>query len=376
MFLVAMITLALLTTVVLSIDTGIGIGPENITIETENVTPFIWMCGHRYVFDDNVQPGRITNGGDEMVERTKNYAFEGEQIMWIVLVMDKNGVEKIGDVYVSVDDEQSTGQEIEANCNFKPDGFWSEELFWSCNARIDEEILTYEDYLEGLGNTMEVYTCLFTVETPESMQGEYWLTANVVDIDNQTESMHENEYWFFNPVIALTLDGLPLAFGNVRPGTVAYSSTILVGNDAEPSSGVMLDMFMTGTDFTDPAHSGAMCPNSNQLALTNFGYYATNGAYGTQNDLQNDPNFPAPGNSVERTRDSEGYVNIEYGNLFSPILYDNAEVIQSPLKKGPYYIGNMLSPGSEMAVTFKLGLPEPCNGDFTYGYFYFWGEAI
>ena len=29
-----------------------------------------------------------------------------------------------------------------------------------------------------------------------------------------------------------------------------------------------------------------------------------------------------------------------------------------------------------MAVTFRLALPEPCNGDFDTGQLFFWGEAI
>ena len=39
-------------------------------------------------------------------------------------------------------------------------------------------------------------------------------------------------------------------------------------------------------------------------------------------------------------------------------------------------IGNELTPGSDMALTFKLNLPEPCNGDFNTGQIYFWGEAV
>ena len=38
--------------------------------------------------------------------------------------------------------------------------------------------------------------------------------------------------------------------------------------------------------------------------------------------------------------------------------------------------GNALSPGSEMALTFRLSMPEPCVGDFSEGQIYFWGEAI
>jgi hypothetical protein len=38
--------------------------------------------------------------------------------------------------------------------------------------------------------------------------------------------------------------------------------------------------------------------------------------------------------------------------------------------------GNTLTPGAEMALIFKLDMPEPCVGDFSEGSIYFWGEAI
>src|SRR3989338_1108343 len=100
-------------------------------------------------------------------------------------------------------------------------------------------------------------------------------------------TMDENEYWFLNPVIALSVDG-DLAFEDVRPGTDSYSDTILVGNDADDGSGVMLDMFISGTDFYDSSSSGAACPTTNQLALDNFRYFVTNGAYSTATDIEFD----------------------------------------------------------------------------------------
>jgi hypothetical protein len=358
-----LVALALIMPTVLAIDTGMGIGIE---ISTEKFKPMIWMCDNRKVMDDNMEPGRITDGGDKMVERINNYAFEGEQISWKVLVLDKNGFEKIKDVYVSVGPIQGNGQYIEANCQLdkvlglgEHEGFTSrgDEIDKTCNARIDEEQID-----EALPGSMAYYTCTLTVETPESMHGEYWIAANVIDLDDQIGTFAENEYWFFNPEIALTFSGLPLKFGTVRPGTVAYSNTITVGNGAEMGSGVMLDMFVTGSDFYDPTHSGAKCPSTNQLSLDNFRYYATSGAYSTLNDNR---------------KDNEGYVDIEHGAAFNVPnpFYDHAEVIQAQ-KVGDYYTANVLAPGSEMSVTFKLALPLPCNGDFSDGSIYFWGEAI
>ena len=359
---VALLVLTVFPTV-LAVSVGTGVG---VDITTEKFPPQVWMCDNRIVADDNTEPGRISSGGQELVERINNYAFEGESIHWTVLVMDKNGIQKVKDVFATVGDVQGQGNDIEANC-VRTGGENGSKIESSCNARIQEEKLTTFD-----SRTMAYYECTLTVETPESMYGEYWVTVEAQDLDDQSGTMAENEYWFFNPVIALNING-DLAFSDVRPGTSAYSNTLLVGNDADASSGVMLDMFITGTDFYDSASSGAACPDTNKLALNAFRYFATNGAYSTTGDDQNNTG----GGSVIRNRDSEGYVNIEYGIGFnnpSP-FYNNAEILQDQ-KVGLYYTANLLAPGAEMAITFKLDLPEPCNGDFNTGSIYFWGEAI
>ncbi|RLE43546.1 hypothetical protein DRJ48_00625 [Candidatus Woesearchaeota archaeon] len=342
----------LLVPAALATSVGTGIG---VTMETEDFKPLIWLCDARKVKDDNVQTGRVSDGGEKLVERINNYAFEGEKIKWKVLVMDKNGIEKISDVFVTIGSVQGEGNDIEANCVLDHVLVKDEEIKKKCNARIGEEELEYapED------NIMAYYTCTLTVEPADSMYGEYWVTAEVEDLDGLSSTFDENEYWFFNPVIALSIDGT-VDFGVVRPGTTAYSDTLLVGNDADAGSGVMLDMFITGTDFYDPYSSGAKCPTTNQLSLKNFAYYAVNGAYSTAQDPRSD---------------AEGYVGITYGDHWDPTLYDVAEILQVQ-QVGPYYTANILAPGAEMALTFRLNLPEPCNGDFSDGQIYFWGEAI
>ncbi|MEK6881345.1 MAG: hypothetical protein AABY22_17110, partial [Nanoarchaeota archaeon] len=260
------------------------------------------------------------------------------------------------------------GNDIEVNCILDEVLSNQSKIDSSCNARIlEEELESVPD------NTAAYYTCILTVETPESMYGEYWVTVEALDNDDLSGTMDENEYWFFNPVIALSIDG-DLTFEEVRPGTQSYSDTLLVGNDADDTSGVMLDMFISGTDFYDSSSSGAKCPTTNQLSLSNFRYFATNGAYSTSGDDQTDS---VAGDAIQRNRDSEGYVNIDYGIGFNNPnpFYDNMEILQDQ-KVGPYYTANLLAPGAEMAVTFKLALPEPCNGDFDTGSIYFWGEAI
>jgi len=371
---------------VLATSVGTGIG---LDITPEESPVWIWGCDARTVLDDTLQGGRNTSAGVYMGERVHNYAFEGEQIQWEVLVMDKNKIEQVTDVVGTLGTTQGVGNDIEVEC---VETTLPTTVPAPCNARILEEDLTGDT--DSL--TQAYYTCTLTVETSNSMQGEYFITVEAISVDSSA-IMAENEYWFLNPVIALTVDG-DLEFTDVRPGTIAYSNTLLVGNDAEEGSGVMLDMFISGTDFYDPASSGARCPVTNRLKLgdqtltssdngeadatavaddvcaINLGgtetgdqlcYHASQGAYSTSTDVR---------------ADAEGYVPIEYGDEWALDFYNDAEIIATPALTTyntiDYFSGNILSPGSELAITFKLGLPEPCVGDFSDGDIYFWGEAI
>jgi hypothetical protein len=406
--------------VVLATDVGIGITPD---IGTEDFEPLVWGCDSRVVYDDNTEPGRITAGGEgvctdsagtpvaafannqadclaagscttiggqtteaaclaasgaftllvlpntftatQMTEREHNYAFEGEQVQWNVLVMDKNGINKIEDVFATIGATQGAGNDIEVNCVESAVA----AIDPSCNARIGEEILLPADWNPAM---MRNYVCTFTVETVASMDGEYWITVEATDLDGLSGVMAENEYWYFNPTIGISIDG-DLDFEDVRPGTAAYSTTLLIGNDADDGSGVMMDMFISGTDFYDQSSSGAMCPTTNQLSLSAFNYYATSGAYSTAGQSR------VQGAVTLATADAEGYLNIPYGIGFNNPnpFYGMAEIIPSAaVDDTTYSTGNVLSPGSEMAVTFRLMLPEPCNGDFDSGNIYFWGEAV
>jgi len=357
----AFLVLAVLP-VVIAVSVGSGIG---VDIETEDFEPRVFMCDSRLLFDDNTEPGRITEGGDLLFERMNNYAFEGEQIQWEVIVWDKNGIEKVKDVYVTLGSSQGDGNDIEVNCVLDKILEHRDSVSDSCNARELEESLDHFN-----DNTAAIYICTLTVETPESMEGEFWVTVEAEDLDGEFGTMDENEFWFFNPEIALGIIG-DLTFDDVRPGTMSYSETLLIRNDAEAGSGVRLDMFISGTDFYDSSSSGAKCPVSNVLGLENFDYFATHGSYSTQ---------------IDGRSDAEGYVPIGYGVGFNdpnPFYGDGSlpdvdgyEILQTFPTNFGYYQSNILSPGSEVAMTFRLDLPEPCNGDFDTGQIFFWGEAI
>jgi hypothetical protein len=331
------------------VSTGIG-----VDVSTEKFVPQVWACDGRVVADDPVEPG--VTPGHTLIEREQNYAFEGESIQWNVLVMDKNGINKVQDVFGTVGDSQGAGNDIEVNCRENLQA--AHNIPDSCNARIGEERL--HDFDPA---TMRYYTCTLTVETAESMQGEYWLTVEAKDLDGNSGTMAENEFWFLNPVISLGVEG-DLAFADVRPGTASYSDTLKITNEAEDGSGVKLNMFIAGTNFYDSASEGAMCPTSNVLDLSNFRYFATNGAYSTKN----------VGGVGPYAADAEGYMGIPYGETMA----QSKEIIGSENFSPSIVssIGNELTPGSDMALTFKLNLPEPCNGDFNTGQIYFWGEAV
>jgi len=336
---------------VLAVSVGSGV---SLDITTEDFKPIVWLCDNRIVMDDATEPGRMSGDGELLTERLNNYAFEGEQISWKVLVMDKNGINKVEDVFATIGSAQGAGNDIEVNCR---EDLTTRGISPSCNARIlEEQITTFNSAV------MRYYNCVLTVETTDSMYGEYWITVEATDLSGLSGTMDENEYWFLNPVIALSIDG-EMSFDNVRPGTSAYSSTILVGNDADAGSAVLMDMFVSGTDFYDSTSSGAMCPTTNQLSLGQFSYYTVNGAYSTNTDPR---------------ADTEGYVGIDYGIGFNNPnpFYDDSEILQADEKIGNYYAANVLAPGAEMAVTFRLNMPEPCNGNFDTGSIYFWGEAI
>ena len=396
--LIGILTMALLLLSVMPMvmATYASSGGISVDITPEAFGPLIWQCDSRVVYDDALQGGRDTGFEDEMYDRVNNYAFEGEQILWSVLVMDKNKIEEITDVVATIGSTQGVGNAIEVEC---VEDLSDTSVDSSCNARILEEEITDFDEL-----TMRNYDCTLTVETANSMYGEYFVTIEAIGIDGRA-IVDENEYWLWNQVIGLTVLG-DLVFTDVRPGTIDYSDTLLLSNDADLGSGVLLDMFISGTDFYDPASSGARCPSTNRLKLgdqvmedvTTDGseansdyldddtcdidsgltaddadhlcYYASQGAYSTEDDPRND---------------AEGYVPIEYADTFSTAFYNDAEIMGPSGSGGgglislggvDYWAGNILSPGAEIAITFKLGLPEPCVGDFSDGSLYFWGEAI
>ena len=91
-----------------TVTVGSGVG---INVGIEDFVPRIWMNPESRILTRNPQ-----DGSAEAVERVNNYAFEGEQIAWTVLVMDKNKIDQNIDVYATIGDSQGEGNDIEVNC--------------------------------------------------------------------------------------------------------------------------------------------------------------------------------------------------------------------------------------------------------------------
>src|SRR3989344_4250187 len=357
--------------------------------------PEIWKCDSRIIADDIVYEGR----GNEPPERMNNYAFEGEKVVLDYLVFDRNGIEEIQDVFVTFGSNLGAGNDIEVNC---VESSGPSTIPVSCNARIGEEPIT-----EFNKETMAYDICVLTVETPDSMHGEYYSIGKVISVDGYTQE-EDLEYYFFNPEVKLDVEG-DLSFDNIIPGEVAYSEVITVKNGAEQGSGVLQEVFISGTDFYDATNSGARCPEYNHLKLSqdvrsttllgpelesgpstttvcdieswihdpvevskdnhdHFCYYAVSGAYDTAN-----------GDGVDDNADNEGYRPIVYGNVFTRDFYNDAEIISNDLLtigSTDYDAGNVLPPEGKMDIKFKFGVPDPCMGDFSTGEIFFWGQPI
>lgn len=359
-----------------------GYGPTvgydiDFNLEATPEYPQIVKCGNTTYLDDNTEPGRVSMGGEPLVERedyyiladgentSTRYMFEGEQIHWNALVVERNGISKIDEVYVTIGSTKGPGNDVEVNCRHL-----SEEAinFDSCNVnQLNGNYTSFDS------NIMKYYDCTFTVETSDSMYGQYWIVPEVMDVDGQRRVINESELFYLNPVISISINDT-VRFNNLTIGKTSYSNEIEVKNNADAGSGVKLDMFISGTNFYTTNGADVGCsPEENRLNLSFFRYYAENGIYSTTNDLE----IGRIG-GLAREKDSEGYVNMDYGFGFNNpnVFYDGFEMIQDG-QNGAYYDGNEIGIGESVKIKFKLNVPaDICSSTFDAGEIYLWAEAI
>lgn len=357
----------LATSFIIAAGNSISIGG---TIGVEDFNPIVWQCGDRMLWDEEIQPWRVSGDDEELFERNANYIFTGERYQVDVVVFDKN---KIQDVVVDLT-LNGVQNDYEVNC-VPIDS--RQVVFADCNARIDEESITRFD-----STTMKAYQCTLTAPL---ITGEYTMSVEA-ERDSVSGSIDEFARWFFNPSISVSLGGSSLNFGsNIRPGTSSYSNTVQLTNTGE--GGVVLDLFITGKDWQPTSGNLGRClhPTTGQyvnyLPLEAFSYYAENGAYSTRDDEETDNNNYNP--ALTRDSDVEGYVNINplLNQGFEENMFDEAEVIQAggDVFGTEGYRANLLYSGTTgVSMTFRLNLPEPCYGSFESGSggFTIWAEAV
>jgi len=355
----------LITLVLLAMPFGLAtpvaqyplIGDDPIYTESD-FAPLVFLNanqGGRVLIDDPYGVLPHNDNGDITV-RENNYAFTGEQIKWIVLVWDKNGIpEKISDVFAGWSDQTNgpLDPETQVNCQYlrAVTGNLANQGYPNVRRPGDQEA-----QINGNADTMGEYICTLTIEP--NCHGQKWLGAKAIDLSGLSGTIQEADSWFCNPSMDLSISG-NINFGELGPGEQG-ASTFSVENTGEEGSGILEVLAISGTDFYDPSSSGALCPTSNQLKLqgvnpsqftTGFWYTATMGIHTVSNK------------------------RIPYGNEIN-----EADPIFSPANGhltadwGSSLVA--MSPGSEATMTLHLGIPVPCNGQFTDGDISLWAVAL
>src|SRR3989344_5213523 len=192
----SLLVTALLVIASVPLVTGVSVGTGvGIDLETEDAAPWIWMnTGTRVANDGGLRAGRVL-GAAGLPERRQNYAFEGEEVDWDVLVWDANGHDSVTNVDMTVGDTQGTGNDVEAACRLDkvlPVGYILSNATTSFNVRRSHEDIPTVP--AGETGQWATYDCTLTVESPGSMQGSYFANAEVMDVDGLSNVADENEY--------------------------------------------------------------------------------------------------------------------------------------------------------------------------------------
>src|SRR3989344_6648009 len=164
--------------VVYGVSVGTGVG---LDIEPTDVEPLIWFGDGRIVLDDGNRPGRTSDDGEELVERANNYAFEGEQISWEVLVNHMNGITQVEQVSIIAGLVQGTGSS-EASCALDTILVAGTDITEFNVRRGSDPVTTVPVDEQGLWAT---YDCVLTVESPATMDEQLFVTAQVEDNEGE-----------------------------------------------------------------------------------------------------------------------------------------------------------------------------------------------
>jgi len=285
------------------------------------------MCDHRYVFNQN---------NEIMRARINNYIFNGESIHWEVFVFNNNGTENLNDIYITVGNNQGLGNTKKVSCIKTSNENTTGTILFSCNVRMFGIQVTQFD-----SSKMSYYNCTLIID---DTYGENWITVEASNKIGTLSTMPENEFWFLNPVINMSFDPEAINFGvNNNQSHRIFSDLNLIGNNADTNTGVILIQHISGKELYDEISKELNCPGK---IMPNISYFASNGAYNTLTDPR---------------ADKDGFV---------PLPVDNGMII----KNNDYitqFRENALSPEAQMAIQFRIDIPNRCYGKLNESYITF-----
>jgi len=290
--------------------------------------------------------------------RTSLYAFTGEQIEYIVVVRDPNGVDDIGFLKARVNElDETLGTQVPFS-------------------RVSDRDC------DGLGRldpaTDKAFRILITVEPLWYDDTEVVLAA--YNSNNERTDATHSENWFFNPAISLQVgtsddDSIhfePLPYGADTPAerTVHSVNKIKVKNVAE--GGANLWMFVAGTNLYDPL-GASLCPDTNYIFIESKDFN------GDGTDELAHHLMQYRGWSGTNWQMGEGWNDLYIYNLEEPCNIATCYG-GTPVPAGVFHGGtpldNILTNQGTLEIEFKLTYPMPCIGSFSQGTIYIFGKVI
>ncbi|MBI2675724.1 MAG: hypothetical protein HYX24_04660 [Candidatus Aenigmarchaeota archaeon] len=336
--------------------------------------------------------------------RPGDYAWNGEQLEWFVVVRDPNGELDIGHAYVKVDE----GLEVVCNPAFLPskcDGLRATgdtEKNVTCTGAQDPACIPNDrNNPTGPGtklvpinagdtdpDTDKAFHCLYTVE-PTDPDTNVTIKIGVRDASNVLTNSLYAERWRLNPTVSMdvrTSDGLPITFEpGVMPEQYAHSlNRLFIENTAQK---VSLWVFIAMTDLFD-SNGPSKCPETNKIDVEGSGVNTLTGVYyrarsGTLITQLN--GFPGD-NPVEGwahiTNPNQNF-ECSWGSIVTQGLCTGARPLFNStfLEPGQPAIltgwaNNVLVPTGQAEVEFKLFYPKPCIGTYDTGQILIFGKPI
>ncbi len=315
--------------------------------------------------------------------RAGSYAWNGEQMGWLVIIRDPDGAIDIGQAYINVDSS------TEVVCNPVPlpeDDPATEMNESSCDGLRPTGN-------SGLGNglldpaTDKAFHCLYTVE-PTDPDKDVTIAIGLRDARNQISESLYAERWRLNPSVGLnvvTSDGMPVTFEAAKPGEFAHSmNRVFIENTGQR---VALWVFIAMTDLFD-MDGAAKCPETNKIDAEGNSMNEEDGVYyrarsGTL--ITNLIGFAGD-------NPAEGWAHItnpnqNFGCDFFTIIADGMCSGARPLFDDTFLLppipfpvtgwpNNVLLPTGQAEVEFKIRYPEPCVGTFSSGQIFVYGKPV